>query len=81
MKILINCYKNLFGGDIVITDVESKRINKKYTRTTKHTINKKLINEHLQLLLKRRESKNIDEKICQQFNIEITKEPETEYLF
>ena len=53
--------------------------NKK--KLTKHDINTKLVNEHLQLLLKRRKSKHIDEKICQAFNIEIQKEEETEYLF
>ena len=78
-KTLINCYKNLFGGEIVITEVENKRIDKKFKRITKHTINKKLINEHLQLLLNRRKSSNIDEKICKQFDIEI--KPKDEYLF
>jgi hypothetical protein len=78
-KTLINCYKNLFGGEIVITEVENKRIDKKFKRITKHTINKKLVNEHLQLLLNRRKSSNIDEKICKQFDIEI--KPKVEYLF
>ena len=43
-KTLINCYKNLFGGDIVITEVENKRIDKKFKSITKHTINKDLVN-------------------------------------
>ena len=80
-KTLINCYKNLFGGDIVITEVENKRIDKKFKRITKHTINKDLVNAHLQLLLNRRHSYDLNEKICKQFNIEIKKRKQDEYMF
>ena len=80
-KTLINCYKNLFGGDIVITEVENKRIDKKFKRITKHTINKDLVNTHLQLLLNRRHSYDLNEKICKQFNIEIKKRKQDEYMF
>ena len=45
-KILINCYKNLFGRDIVVSDVDNIRINGVKTKITKHSINKKLVNEH-----------------------------------
>ena len=63
-KLLINCYKNLFGRDIVVSDVDQKRIDGVKTKITKHSINKKLVNEHLQLFLNRRKSSEIDEKVC-----------------
>ena len=80
-KILINCYKNLFGRDIVVSDVDQKRIDGVKTKITKHSINKKLVNEHLQLFLNRRKSSEIDEKICKKFDIKVTPEPEVEYMF
>ena len=70
-KILINCYKNLFGSDIISTEVENKRINKKFVRTSKHNVNTALITEHLNLILHRRQSCNIDERICEKYNIEV----------
>ena len=70
-KILINCYKNLFGSEIITTEIENKRINKKFVRTLKHNINTALITEHLNLILHRRESYDINERICEKYNIEV----------
>ena len=71
-KILINCYKNLFGSEIITTEIENKRINKKFVRTLKHNINTALITEHLNLILHRRDSYDINERICEKYNIELT---------
>ena len=80
-KILINCYKNLFGRDIVLSDVDKIRVNGVQAKIFKHFINKKLVNEHLQLFLNIRKSSEIDEKICKKFDIEVKPEPEVEYMF
>ena len=34
----INCCNNLFGSDIITTEIENKRINKKFVRASKHDI-------------------------------------------
>ena len=68
---LINCYKNLFGSDIIVSDAKVARINGKVTKIIKHDINVTLITEHINLILHRRNSYDIDEKICAKYNIQV----------
>ena len=62
---LINCYKNLFGSDIIVSDAKVARVNGKVTKIIKHDINVELITEHINLILFRRNSYDIDERYVQ----------------
>ena len=80
LKISVNAYKNVFGSEIITSEGIVKRENKKVVKITKHAINKELINQHINLLLRRRISFDIDENVCAKFNIFIqSREPV--YLF
>ena len=71
---LINCYKNLFGSDIIVSDAKVARVNGKVTKIIQHDFNVELITEHINLILHRRQSYDIDEKICAKYDIAIIKQ-------
>ena len=62
---LINCYKNLFGSDIIVSDAKVARVNGKVAKIIIHDINVELITEHINLILFRRNSYDIDERYVQ----------------